>query len=775
MSSNALHRRRTSALPAELTSFVGRRQEIHDVRRLLSECRMVTLTGPGGVGKTRLSLKVADGLQRAFPDGVWFIELASLDRPELLVHAIVEALEIRDRSSRPPLDVLIEHLDGTRALIVLDNCEHLVQACAVLADALLAAVPELRILATSRQPLGIFAERTLTVPPLALPDADGGRLSTPAVSDAIRLFGDRAAAVVPEFAITDENRDVVERICHRLDGIPLALELAAVRLRALSVNELLDRLDDRFRLLSASSRAVLPRHQTLRALVGWSYGLCDENERVLWARISVFNGGLDLTAAEAVCSGDGIAEEEIVDLVTGLVEKSVLIREEGPSGVRYRLLDVIRAYGRERLAESGQEATLRRRYRDHYRRLAADACANLFGSSQVEWFTRLRADHPNLRAALEHYHADPDDAPAGLGMATDLLYYWISGYCLGEGRDWLDRGLAACPRPDAVRARALWTCAWVAIIQGDLDAAGTMLEEGRAIGQRLGLTSVQAYVALYSGMIAVYRNQVEAAIPCYREAVALHRTTGDLAGLVLSLMRLALAHSLRGESARAVAAAEEGIAVCDAHGEVWHKGYTTFALGVEVWRQGDLPRAASLEQESLRFNHALDDRLGVAVGEEVLAWIAATGGNHERAAVLMGIRQRTWQAISAPLSGYGNLLRYHDECEARVRAALGEDAFRAAVRRGAAMPDDEALAYALEQPSPSSGPSGAAPGSPLTRRETEVARLIAKGMSNRQIASALVVAERTAEGHVERILHKLGFHSRTQIARWLIEQEGTGN
>ncbi|WP_345430323.1 ATP-binding protein [Actinoallomurus vinaceus] len=774
MSSNVLHRRRTSNLPAELTSFVGRRQEIDTVRRVLSESRMVTLTGPGGVGKTRLALKVADCLQRVFPDGVWFIELASLDRPELLVHAIVEALEIRDRSSRPPFEVLTEHLDGSRTLIVLDNCEHLVQACAVLADALLTAVPELRILATSRQPLTIFAERTLAVPPLALPGGNGRPLAT-ATSDAMRLFAERAQAVVPGFAVTDENRDAVERICQRLEGIPLALELAAVRLRVLSAHELLDRLDDRFRLLTTRSQTVLPRHQTLRALVDWSHALCDEKERLLWARISVFNGGLDLAAAEAVCAGDGIAEEEIVDLVAGLVEKSVLTREEGPSAVRYRLLDVIREYGRERLAESGQEATLRRRYRDHYRRLAADACANLFGPSQVEWFTRLRADHPNLRAALEHHHADPDDAATGLSMATDLLYHWISSYYLGEGRDWLEQGLAACPRPDAVRARALWTCGWIAIIQGDLDAAESMLEESRAIGQRLGLTSVQGYVALYTGMIAVSRDQAEAAIACYREAVAKHRTTGDLAGLVLSLMRLALAYSLRGESERAVAAAEEGIAECDAHGEGWHKAYTMFALGVEVWRQGDLRRAASLEQESLRFNHALDDRLGVAVAEEVLAWIAATGGNHERAALLIGIRRRTWQAIRAPLSGYGNLVPYHDECEARVRAALGDEAFGATVRRGASMPDDEALAYALEQPSPSSGPPGAAPDSPLTRRETEVARLVAKGMSNRQIATALVVAERTAEGHVERILHKLGFHSRTQIARWVIEQEETGN
>ena len=315
------------------------------------------------------------------------------------------------------------------------------RACAELADALLPAVPELRILATSRQPLGIFGEQTLTVPPLALPDADGRATAAPPCRRGPALRG-AGRAVLPDFAVTDENRRVVERICRRLDGIPLAHRAGRGTAAGAVREQLLDRLDDRFRLLTAGSRAALPRHQTLRALIDWSYALCTEKERLLWARVSVFAGGLDLEAAEAVCSGDGIAREEIVDLVIGLVEKSVLIREEDPSGVRYRLLDTSGSTAGNAWRSPGEEATLRRRYRDYYRRLAAEACANLFGPAQVDWFTRLRAEHPNLRAALEYCHADPDDAPAGLSMATDLLYHWITSYYLGEGRDWLEQGLA---------------------------------------------------------------------------------------------------------------------------------------------------------------------------------------------------------------------------------------------------------------------------------------------------------------------------------------------
>ncbi|TMR97768.1 ATP-binding protein [Nonomuraea basaltis] len=758
-----------NGLPAEVTSFIGRRQEVAAVKRLLGDARMVTLTGPGGVGKTRLSLRVAADLRRAFPDGVWLVELAELDNPALLPQALIAALKIQNHSAQPPIHVLTEHLRRQRTLVLLDNCEHVLNEAAVLAQTLLRSAPGLRILATSRQPLGIALEQTFTVPTLPLPSRES-RPGTPSpMSDAVRLFAGRAAAVLPGFTVTDENQDIVERICRRLDGLPLAIELAVVRLRALSVRQLLDRLDDLFRPLTAGSNATVPRHRTLRALIDWSHELCTEHERLLWARISVFTGNLDLEAAEAVCAGDGIARDEIVDLVIGLVEKSVLIREDHPCGVRYRLLDTIRQYGRERLTASGQEQALKCRYRDYYRQLSREARAQLFGPAQVKLLTRLRVEHPNLRTALEYCHAE--HAGLCIGMASDLLYHWIIGSHLGEGRNWLERGLADTDERSEVRARALWACGRLAILQGDQASAIEFLTESRALGEQLGLETVLCYVALYSGMVTMQKGDTASAISSFEEAVARHRAGGDPAGEVQALKWLCLSHSYLGDSERAVAAAKEGIAVCDAHGESWHKSYMMAALGIELWRQGDTRRATALEQESLRVFRELDDSVGVGVTLEVLAWIAASDTDCARAGELLGILGNVWESIGAPLLGFGHLIPYHDECEARTRRALGKTAFETAVKRGARLSYAQALAYALMEEAPSSGRSDeAGPPSPLTPRETEIAQLIAQGMSNKAIAAELVIAQRTAEGHTERILRKLGFNSRAQIAGWVAGQ-----
>ncbi|WP_243981835.1 LuxR C-terminal-related transcriptional regulator [Streptomyces sp. NEAU-YJ-81] len=767
--------RQTVRLPAEVTSFVGRRHEAAEVKEMLSASRLVTLTGVGGVGKTRLALRVADEARRAFPDGVWLAELAALDNPAMLAQGVTEALEIRDHSPRPALDVLVDHLRDRQALIVLDNCEHLLEECARLADRLLRAAPRLRLLATSRQALGTAGEQSLAVPTLGLPDLEGPRptLATLARCDAIQLFTERAAAIVPGFQLTEDNRDAIELICRRLDGIPLGIEIAVVRLRALSVQQLLDRLDDRFRLLTTGSRTVLPRHQTLRALIDWSYELCTERERLLWARVSVFAGSLDLDAAEAVCSDEGIDREEILDLVTELVDKSVLLREEYRTAVRYRMLDTLRGYGRERLAAAGEEAVRLERHRDYYRGLAADARAALFGPAQVQWFARLQLEHANLRTALEGCLTEPGQTGRGLEMAADLLYHWITSYYLGEGRRWLDQALALCTEPTGARARALWTDSWLAVIQSDTDAAAAMLEESRSIGTRLGLDPVLAYTALYSGMVAMYRGETRSAIALYEEAVTRHRATGDPVGLALALIRLSLAHSFIGDSPRAIALGEESLAVCDAYGEGWHRAYTMMALGMDVWRQGDTARAAALEKDSLTFNRSLDDPLGVAVNLEVLAWIAATDRDHTRAAGLLGALRTIWHAIGAPHSGYGHLVHYHEECEATVRRALGKAAFNAAFKRGARLSYAEALVYALEDELPSEETAVGGRPSPLTPRESEIAQLVAQGLSNKEIASSLVIAQRTAEGHIEHILSKLGFTSRAQVAVWVAEQHRT--
>ncbi|WP_246089912.1 ATP-binding protein [Nonomuraea deserti] len=751
---------------------MGRRLEVTEAKRLFGTAPVVTLTGVGGVGKTRLAIHVAAEVQRAFRDGVWVVELATLEDSKLLAQTVLSALHVQNRSSRPPVEVLVEHVRDMQMLVVLDNCEHLLEECAVLAATLVRSAPEVRILATSREALGIAGERVLAVPTLSLPLFNDPQPPARTQGEAVQLFAERAAAALPGFEVTENNRETVERICRQLDGLPLAIELAAVRLRMLSPEQLLARLENRFQLLTTGPRATLPRQRTLRALVDWSYGLCTEPERLLWARASVFAGGLDLEAAEAVCSGDGIAREQVLDLVAGLVDKSVLVREESPAGMRYRMLETIRQYGREQLLASGQEAKLRRRHRDHYRDLAARARAESFGPYQVEWFARLRIEHANLRQALEFCFAAPEEAETGLGMATDLVQHWKTGDYLSEGRDRLDQGLSAVTEPSELRGRAMVVNAWLANTQADLVTAESMVRQARAIGEQLGLEAVLANAALYAGTITMYRGDGGSAVAQYEEAVARHRTTGDPMGLTRALVRLCLARALLGDTSRAVDAGEECLAICEAHGDRWVRAYAMTVLGVPLWLRGDAQRATALERESLRFQHSIDDVLGSRFNIEVLAWIAAGQGQHRRAATLLGIVRSLERTVHIVPFRYRQFLRLHDECESCAREALGKQAFEAAVSRGAGLSYDEKISFALGETDLANEPPGEKTSwSPLTRRETEIARLVAQGMSNKEIAAALVIGQRTAEGHVEHILSKLGFNSRTQIAVWARERD----
>ncbi|MDN3356619.1 LuxR C-terminal-related transcriptional regulator [Actinomadura sp. DC4] len=777
VATNISGRWQAPGLPADLTSFVGRRREIADVRHLLSRSRLVTLTGVGGVGKTRLAYRVTAEIRRTFPDGVWLIELAELEDPSLLADTIAGALGVQEHSSRPSMDALVDHLRERTALIVLDNCEHLLRECAALVGTLLRGAPGVRVLTTSREVLGIAGEQTLAVPPLSLPSCGVGRPSDASFAryDAVRLFAERAEAVLPDFAITGDNRAAVEAICRRLDGIPLAIELAAVRLRVLSVQQLLDRLDDRFRLLDNGSQAVLPRHRTLRALIDWSHSLCTRQERLLWARASVFSGGLDLDAAEAVCAGEGIAREDVLDLVAAMVNKSILVREEHPHGIRYRLLETMRQYGRERLAESGEEAETQRRHRDFYRGLCDEVRTGLFGPVEVDLLTRLKLENANLRTALDYCFATPAEAACGVRMAADLLYHWLTGH-LREGRRRLDQGLAADREPSPGRARGLVVGSWLAVAQGEIDAAVAMLDESHRIGEELDDDRVRADVVLHRGLIALDGDEVDAAVELCGEAVARHRRTGDPAGLALALMWLNAGLTLRGDLSGALAAGEEGIALCEAHGEGLHRAYLMTMVGVTFWRQGDTGRASALARESLDFSRSLGNPRGIGINLALLAWIAAADGDHERAARLLGVLRTFAQApgarraIGAPVSGYRHLLRFQGACEAGVHRVLGASGAEVAIKWGAALSADEAVAYALRDELPDEVGHGRR--ASLTRRETEVARLIAQGLSNKQIAAKLVISQRTVEGHVEHVLGKLGFGSRTQIAVWTREQDG---
>jgi predicted ATPase/DNA-binding CsgD family transcriptional regulator len=764
--------RRIGNLPAEVSSFIGRRTEMSEVKRLLGESRLVTLTGVGGVGKTRLALRVASGVRDDYQDGVWLIDLAKLTHAEALAGALADTLEIREHSTRPAMDVLGDHLRDWRALLVLDNCEHLRDSCALLVDRLLSAAPGLRILATSRQELGTTGEHVLDVAPLSLPAEPTtlGAAGDPLRYEAVALFVERAAQR-GNFTLTEHNRDAVVGICRRLDGIPLAIELATVRLRALSPQQILDRLDRGQRLLAGGPPTAAPRHQTLHALLDWSYELCSPAERLLWARCSVFAGGFDLAAAEAVCAGGAIQVEDTVDVIDNLVDKSILVVRHDETSTHFRLLETIRQYGRTQLDVSGERAALRRRHRDYYQRLAAMAADNMFGPGHIDWLARLRRDQANLRVALE-YCQDTKDGHTGQRIAADLRYHWVTGFSPREGRHWLDHMLAITDKPTATRADALWVSSWLAIISGDFPAARAMVAQGKAVAQQACAVSALGYLALFAGQLAMQDGHLDEAIAHYREALAIHQARGDPDGIVMTFNRLSLAYSALGDGGAAMAAGENSRALCESRGDTAHKSYALWVLGIEWWRRGDTAQALALQRESMDIRRQMGDLPGLASTIEVLSWIAATDGQYERAAELLGISRSLRESVGIQLSGWGHLATFHDRCESEVRAAIGEDTYRVIIGWAAGCTFDQAVDTALgrsRRSRPATTPTEVTvDGQPpeLTRRETQVARLVAEGRSNRDIASTLAISQRTAEAHVANILSKLRANSRSQIAAW---------
>jgi non-specific serine/threonine protein kinase len=763
-------------LPAELTSFVGRRREIAEIKRLLSASRLVTLTGVGGAGKTRLSLRVAANLQRAFPDGVWLVELAALEEQALLTQTIASALGLHNRSGRLPMPALVEYLSDRSLLLVLDNCEHLRDGCAVLAEAVLHGAAGVHIVATSRQALGLTGEHIFQVPTMSMPDE--ARLPPEALGryEAVKLFVDRATAVQPEFALTEDNAATIARICQRLDGIPLAIELTAVRLRALWPNEILERLEDRFRLLTAGSPGVLPRHQTLRASIDWSNALCSEQERLLWARLSVFSGGFSLPAAEATCSSDELDERDVLGVLATLVDKSIVIAEQLGGHQRYRLLETIRQYGLERLCADGAEQAQRRRHRDYFADLAERARAGWLGPEQERWLSVLHGEHGNLRTAFEFCLTEPDEAPTGLQMTSALWFFWIATGLTSEGCRWLERGLGLAKRPSHARARALWVAGYLSILQEDIVAARTMLEECTPIAAQLGDTDAAAWAVQLDGMTMMAEGDLPRARRLLADALDRHRATGSRLGTLDASFYLVGVTALLGDTKSAMQVCTDAIALCDALGERWLKSYMLWDRALVAWLQGDAERAADSALDSLRLAREFSEQWVIALCLEILAWAAGGERGLQRAARLMGAADRLWRRIGAPLLGMRHLVSVHEQERERVRRALGRKAFDAEFGRGQEMRTNAAIGYALAERTPV--PATAAsqrPDAALTRREHEVAALIAEGMTNKEIAAKLVIARRTAEAHIEHILGKLGFTSRTQIAAWVVEQRETGS
>ncbi|MGY1636765.1 ATP-binding protein [Geodermatophilus sp. SYSU D00742] len=737
-------------LPAERSSFVGRRAELGRLRALLAESRLVTLVGPGGVGKTRLALRAAAESGRSFPDGVALADLTAVADPALAAAQVAAAFDVRDSTGRWLPASLAEVLGERRLLLVLDNCEHLRDAAAVLVDALTGACPGLSVLATSRTPLDVPGEALCAVPPLA-------------AADAIALLRQRAAAAVPGLELTPADDPALAELCRRLDGIPLALELAAVRLRALTAVQLLDRLDDRFGLLRRSGPAGPDRHRTLRATMAWSADLLGAPERLLWRRASVFAAGFELTAAEAVCADAELPAGDVLDTLTRLVEASLLDVDRIGGGTAFRMLETVRAFGRELLGDSGEADRVRRRHRDWCAGRVAGAAAEFLGPAQVTAFDRLAAVHPELAAALEYCLRTPGEARAGLAVAADAWLYWATRGHLGEGRHWLDLLLRAVPDACPERARGLVVAGYLALVGTDPEAAVPLLEEGRRVAVVLGLPAVAALGTQYLGQAALFRGDLASADRLLREAVAAGEGTAafcwaDIGIVALLAGDLAAADTAFGTSLRTAA-------------DPWTRSHALWGRGLGRLAAGDPAAATVLGEEALRLMREVDDRSGTALCVAALGWAAAARGDGDAAARLAGAADAVWRSIPARLPA--PLTAVDDRWRQAARRTLGARRWAAGYAEGSALDRAAAVALALGE-AVDAAPPPAPPSGPLTRRQLEVAGLVAQGLTDREIAARLVISPRTAESHVEQILTRLGFRSRAEIAAWVVTRRSSG-
>ncbi len=765
----------SAALPGrlrgELTEFVGRRAELTLVRQALASARLVTLTGPGGIGKTRLALQAASDARRAFRDGVWLAELGALQDPALLVPEVARSLGLSDQSARWAVASLSDYLQPRQVLLIIDGCEHLADACAVMADALLRACLGLRIIATSRHVLGVAGEVTIAVPPMTVPAG-----CQPAVPgdllrfEAVRLFAARAAAVLPGFALDADNSPAVAGICRTLDGIPLAVELAAVRLRSLSPGQILSRLDSRFQLLSGGGPADQPHHRTLQAALEWSYGLLTDAERAMWHRISVFAGSFDLDAAEAVCAGAGIAAGEIAGLIDGLVAKSILSLAVGHGRARYRLLDTVGEFGLGKLRAEGGERELRARHRDWYAALTAGQEA--FGPRRATWLAALDSEHENLRAALEFCLSEPREVAAGAELACDLWRYWETHGHLTEGRRLLAAALERLDETAQVWPRALGVAGFLALVQGDLPAARALLEAGLKAAEDAGDIRSIAYASSLLGYVLYYLGDPGQGHALAQTALRLHQRSADHIGVAMTLMQIGSMHFYSEELQSAADLFGECARVSDDTGNVWYQTYARWGLGLLAWLRADHAAATDLISSALGARRDMDDRIGVALCLDALAWVAASQKNAVRALTLLAAADAVWAAIPAVLPPA--LRGHHDAALALAQEALPESARKTAFAKGAAMSQAEAIAFALGESPPTVARSPAARGGvslgQLTRREQDVAVLVAQGLSNSQIAATLVISARTVETHVQHIMDKLGVSTRAQIAAWSATQ-----
>jgi predicted ATPase/DNA-binding CsgD family transcriptional regulator len=763
------------AVPRPSSSWVGRRREIQQVRSALDAARLVTLTGPGGVGKTRLAREVACRTARGSAASVVFVELAELHEDAQLPTLVAGRLGLHNRSGESTLQAVLDHLRERDPLLVLDNCEHLVAASASLAERVLAECPGVVVLATSRQSLGVPGEHVVRVPPLSVPEADAahrpGELTR---YDAVRLLVDRAGALVPGFALTPENSGAVTRICRSLDGLPLAIELAAARVRSLSPQQIADRLTRRLPLLTSGPRSAPERQRTLRATIDWSFELCTPAEQAVWRRAAVFAGSFELDAAEQVCSGaasgTAVAPDGVLDAVDGLIDKSVLLREPHGDVVRYRMPETLREYGHDRLDAAGERAATARRHRDWVDRLTAAADAGWFGPRQLGWAARLRQELPNVRSAMRWCLTEPGEAGPALRIASRLDEYWTYYGHSVEVREWLDRALTLTAEAGPAgadsrdRARALGVCALQSLWHLGFAHADARIAEAEALAGTAEDAGLRAFLTYVRALGAQMRVVPDDAARLARGAAEAFRELGDVRREMHPLWIYGVSVGYRGGDLREGRwALGRMLELSEAHGETRYRAMAQFGLAyLEVERGDDVDAAARLGRRALANLRTMGAGSGTAYVLDALAWIADRQGDRQRAATLFGAAATLWERVgSSPDVALPGPHRAHHEAVLHV---LGRERFDRAFAAGRAMTSDDAIAYALDEPV-------TPPAAPLTRRELEVAGLVAAGLSNREIAAKLVIAQRTVDTHVQNILGKLEFRGRAQIATWFTARQ----
>jgi len=757
-------RHRLGNLPAETTSFVGRRRELAEIRKKLTATRLVSLVGPGGVGKTRLALQAAADLARGFADGAWLVELAEVRDGAVVTIAVLEALDLRDQAATTPLQILTAFLGERQVLLLLDNCEHVIDSVAQVVTELLRAAPDLRVIATSREPLAVAGEHVVPVPPLALPGEDGrDSIEQLQQHEAVMLFAERAAAASGSFELSGANQVTVVRLCRRLDGLPLAIELAAVRTRVLTVEQILERLDDRFGLLTGGVRAALPRHQTLRNTIDWSYELLTAAEQTVLRRLGAFAGRFTLEDAGGVCTFEDAPAGEVLDVLSSLVDKSLVTKEDVDGIACYRLHETMREYASLKSREADEEGLLADRCLEYYR----TTCMSASGAARYrlpEWLAWAELEIDNIRAVLQECVARKNSA-TGLDIAVSMRYYWIT-HGTTESVGWLDQLLAAGEASAQTQVGACYLRGWLSVLQAEPATARPWLARAVAVARDAHELAQLAEALSMSANVEEMIGDSAGAKRCLEEAEAIAADLRDYVASIEVLQARAVHAFFEADMETAIDASSEGLRLSREAGDLYGVESMLRNLATAALLGGDLDTAKDQLSEALRVARQIDNRFAEYLLLSGFGWHAASTGQTRRAARLLGAAASVGAGAGADNRGpHARLLAEARESATR---ALGEAKFEGEFVAGKRLSRQAAVRLALDEPDEGSVIASRGPETgPLAKREVEVARLVAEGLSNKQVAARLFISERTVATHVGHILDKLGFKSRAQIGAWL--------